>query len=307
MLAIHLLKVSRFILLILSLLWCTDASSRIKPPKDPKEIYKLAVQLAKKQEYKNALRYFRYLHKLRPKNQKIAFYLARTFLKSNYTYQALQLCKRIQESPFDQKCQRMKQNLKSKNPDQYSFYLARLEYRDQKLDKAYQRMEELIKRHIGDPKMRLLIGRIFEARGELEFAKDSYDFAYDEIGRENQPRVLEIQKALTKRVAAEVSNISAPGIQYDKDFFDSYFRVAKLSPRDLPTGLDEVPSMLTDHLLEMIANDEGETFGHLYQIGYLFSMNSETMEAKEAYLEAQKSTRDPILIATLDYLLDRLE
>ena len=289
-------------------LHCSAESLDLNQEARYKEVYQLAVSLARKKEFGNAINYFKYLLKMNPKDDKVRYLQAKAHYLSNSVSKALMVCNSVTDFSVQKKCNDIKLKAKREFPNDYKLFDAYRLFNEGKYQKSKRTVNKLIQLDPDNPKYRFILGKILHRQGDFYRAYDHYKYVKDFVNRRQRNK---IQKSIAKLL-----NLATPLIEYVKDnnpesseleideYWQMYCLAIHIAAPEIAKekeGLTGLAISFLEDLLENQKLDKSKRFNVLMPMVDLYSLRGDAERAYEIVQLARLTRPDKADHARLDF------
>ena len=274
-------------------------------PGDLKSVYQMAQKLHQKKRFKESLKYFKYLVKKRPQDQKLRYQLARGYFLAGRVDESLMICQKLSMDEIKKKCKTLSTRARERFPDSYDLFRARRLLSQRNLAGAEEILEELLTQDVEDPEFRLLLAKIHYFKKQYDFSMDHGSYVKSRLGKARAGRLLARLRAVGTRVLAEV-NATKLKISDEEKFCSRYFLSLKLIPEETERRAGGFKRSCGGFYMNRI-EEEGGLFEDYYRLGYFHDRMQEKDKAQETYQKALEEAADDVHYASLEFLISRLK
>ena len=298
------------LIILLGMLWIASAveSTSSEQGSRYKEMYQLAVSLARKKEFSSAINYFNYLLKINSEDDKVRYLKAKAHYLNKDAYKALIACNSVKETTALKKCSEIKQRAKSEYPNEYLLFDAYRFLSNGALEKSKRIVDQLIEIDSNNPKYRFILGKILHAQGDLYRAYDHYHYVKDFVSRRQREK---IQKSIVKLLDTAkplieyVKNTEPKSSTLDLDEYWQMFCLAiHVSTAEIANSRDHLTIDAIKFLkssLEAEDLDHSKRFNLLVPMLDLYSLSGEAEKAYELVQIARNTNPETADKARLDF------
>jgi len=275
------------VLLVLSWASYTIDSEALSQELRYKEMYQLALSLAKKKEFNSAINYFNYLLKINSGDDKVRYLKAKAHYLNNNAYKALIVCNSVKETKALEKCSEIKQRARKERPNEHLLFNAYRLLSDGKLHESEKIVNQLIEVDSNNPKYRFILAKILHAQGDLYRAYDHYKYVKDFVNRRQRDK---IQKSINNLLNSArplieyVNNTDSGSVDLDLDEYWQMFCLAMhISSSDIANDKDYLLGEAIKFLQASLENEELDKSKRFNLIMPMLDMYSLSGDAEKAY------------------------
>lgn len=248
------------------------------------EVYQLAVNLARNREFDSAIRYFSYLLKINPRDEKVRYLMAKAYFLNENIFQVFKTCSFSGTKDFRSRCNDIEKRAKNNFPDDYKFFLAHSLFDKKQYQESKDLLIDLMNTDSGNPKIRLLLARIYKAQGDFYRAYDHYQYVKDFLDRRKRPKIQRYINILLKDSKPLVDYIKnttpeSSGVAID-EYWQMYCLAAHLDvslisqSKQVNSAISHIESSLQDKELKTV-----QRFDLLFPLIELYSLSGRASEA----------------------------
>ena len=300
--------VKLIILLVVSLTQYDVESVTVSEEARYKEIYQLAVNLARKKEFSSAINYFDYLLKINPEDDKVRYLQAKAYYLNNNVYKALMICKSVDGVVALKKCKEIKLKAKKEHPNEHLLFNAYSLLSEGKFQKSKKIADQLIQIDSDNPKYRFILGKILHGQGDLYRAYDHYNYVKDFVSRRQRGKIqrsivklLDSAKPLIEYVKNTELNLEGPDL-------DEYWQMFCLAIHLAASEIANKKGHLTDNAISFLKTalkneklDQEKRFNLIMPMLDLYSLLGDAERAYELAQLARRTNPQTADRARLDF------
>tara|TARA_B100001121_G_C18600066_1_gene579073 strand:- start:104 stop:1078 length:975 start_codon:yes stop_codon:yes gene_type:complete len=294
------MKCFKFIVLVYLVSYiCNAESASLNKEIRYKEVYQLALSLARKKEFSNAINYFQYLLKIKPKDDKVRFLLAKAHYLNNNVSKALMVCHKAVGTNVQSKCNDLKLKSKSIFPNEYMLFDAHRLLNEGRLEKSRQIAFKLLQSDSNNPKYRFVLGKVLHRQGDFYRAFDHYNYVKDFV---NRPQRSKIQKLIAKlqtsvkplieyvkRISSESSEVGAD------EYWQMYCLAIHMAASEFSNDENDKTDLAISYLKTLLNDEklnENQRYNLLMPMMNLYSLKGNAERAYELIQLARRTKPD---------------
>lgn len=276
------------------------------------EIYQLAVNLARNREFDSAIRYFGYLLKIKPRDEKVRYLLAKAYFLNENIFQVFRTCSFSGTKDFRSRCNEIENRAKHDFPDDHKYYLAHSLFDKKKYQDSKDLLVDLINVDSGNPRFRLLLARIYQAQGDYYRAYDHFQYVKDFVDRRKRPKIQRYINTLLKNSKSLVEYVRNTTPESSSVEIDEYWQMYCLAihldvslisdSKQLNSAISHIESNLQDNELKLT-----QRIDLLFPLIELYSLAGNASEAYRVINLAANLDINPADKSRLQFTIELLK